>query len=67
MQTASLEYNTEREHLVIPEYGRHIQKMVNHAMTIEDKEERNKVAKAIIGVMGNLQPHLRDVANVPKN
>jgi len=61
MQAANLEYNTEREHLVIPEYGRHIQKMVNHALSIEDREERNKVAKAIIGVMGNLQPHLRDV------
>ena len=61
MQTANLEYNTEREHLVIPEYGRHIQKMINYAVSIEDKEERNKVAKAIIGVMGNLQPHLRDV------
>jgi len=63
MQTANLEYNTEREHLIIPEYGRHIQKMVNHALSIEDREERNKVAKAIIGVMGNLQPHLRDVAD----
>ncbi len=58
-----LQYNNEREHLIIPEYGRHIQKMVNHAIAIEDREERNKVAKAIIGVMGNLQPHLRDVAD----
>lgn len=56
-----LEYNTEREHLIIPEYGRHIQKMINYATTRETKEERNKVAKAIIAVMGNLQPHLRDV------
>lgn len=56
-----LEYNTEREHLIIPEYGRHIQKMVNYAKTRETKEERNKLAKAIIAVMGNLQPHLRDV------
>ncbi len=56
-----LEYNTEREKLIIPEYGRHIQKMVDHAISIEDREERNKVTKAIIGVMGNLQPHLRDV------
>jgi hypothetical protein len=57
----NLEYNTEREHLIIPEYGRHIQKMINYATTRETKEERNKVAKAIIAVMGNLQPHLRDV------
>ena len=56
-----LEYNTEREYLIIPEYGRHIQKMVDQATEIEDREERNKTAKAIIAVMGNLQPHLRDV------
>ena len=56
-----LEYNTERVHLIIPEYGRHIQKMVDQATEIEDREERNKTAKAIIAVMGNLQPHLRDV------
>jgi hypothetical protein len=56
-----IEYNTERPHLIIPEYGRHIQKMVDHAISIEDKEERNKCAKSIIAVMGNLNPHLRDV------
>ncbi len=56
-----IEYNTEREHLIIPEYGRHIQKMINYAKSRETKEERNKLAKAIIAVMGNLQPHLRDV------
>lgn len=57
----NLEYNTEREHLIIPEYGRHMQKMINYAKAIENKEERVKVAKSIIAVMGNLQPHLRDV------
>jgi hypothetical protein len=56
-----LEYNSEREHLIIPEYGRHIQKLVDHCVGLEDKEERNKMAKAIVDVMGNLQPHLRDV------
>ena len=59
----SLEYNTVREDLIIPEYGRHIQKMINYASTRETKEERNKLANAIISVMGNLQPHLRDVAD----
>ena len=59
--TGQLEYNTEREHLIIPEYGRHIQKMINHAIAQDSKEERNKLAKAIISVMGNMQPHLRDV------
>ncbi|MFC5045294.1 DUF4290 domain-containing protein [Aquimarina hainanensis] len=61
MINSNLEYNTQREKLIIPEYGRHLQKMVNHALSIKDREERNKVAKSIIDVMGNLQPHLRDV------
>lgn len=56
-----LEYNSEREHLIIPEYGRHVQKLVNHCVSLENKEEKNKMAHAIIDVMGNLQPHLRDV------
>tara|TARA_R110001632_G_scaffold51867_8_gene128981 strand:- start:1935 stop:2579 length:645 start_codon:yes stop_codon:yes gene_type:complete len=56
-----LEYNTERDHLIIPEYGRHIQKMIDQAKAVEDREERNKQAKGIISVMGNMQPHLRDV------
>ncbi|TXD84263.1 DUF4290 domain-containing protein [Subsaximicrobium wynnwilliamsii] len=61
MLTDNLEYNTEREHLIIPEYGRHLQKMINYAKEQPTKEERLKVANAIISVMGNLQPHLRDV------
>ena len=56
-----LEYNSERSHLIIPEYGRHIQKLVDYCVKIEDDAERNKMAKAIVDVMGNLQPHLRDV------
>ncbi len=56
-----LEYNSGRSTMIIPEYGRHIQKLVNHCIALEEKEERNKMAKAIIQVMGNLQPHLRDV------
>jgi len=59
----NLEYNTVREDLIIPEYGRHIQKMINYASSRKTKEERNKLANAIISVMGNLQPHLRDVAD----
>lgn len=59
--TDKLEYNTEREQLIIPEYGRHIQKMINYATAQQSKSERNRLAKAIISVMGNMQPHLRDV------
>ncbi|CAL2079915.1 DUF4290 domain-containing protein [Tenacibaculum sp. 190524A05c] len=59
--TFDLEYNSGRTKLIIPEYGRHIQKLVDHCVSLPSKEERNKMAKAIIDVMGNLQPHLRDV------
>lgn len=60
-EVAQIEYNTERPKLIIPEYGRHIQKMVDQAVAVEDRVERNKMAKSIIAVMGNLNPHLRDV------
>ncbi|ESU26953.1 hypothetical protein FLJC2902T_22930 [Flavobacterium limnosediminis JC2902] len=56
-----LEYNAERPHLIIPEYGRHLQKLIDQATVIEDREERNKAARYIISVMGGLNPHLRDV------
>ena len=49
--------------LLMPEYGRNIQKMVNHTLTLEDRDERNKAAQTIISVMGNLNPHLRDIAD----
>ncbi|MDO4783376.1 MAG: DUF4290 domain-containing protein [Capnocytophaga felis] len=60
-ENMGLEYNTERTPLIIPEYGRHIQKMIEKAITIEDREKRNNTAKSIIAVMGNMFPHLRDV------
>ncbi len=56
-----LEYNSDRPLMVIPEYGRHIQKLVDHCVALESEEERKKMADAIVDVMGNLQPHLRDV------
>ena len=57
----NLEYNSERQRLLIPEYGRHLQKLIDQATIIEDAETRNKAAKYIIQVMGSLNPHLRDV------
>lgn len=56
-----MEYNTARGRLLLPEYGRNVQNMIQHAMEIEDREERNRAAQAIIEVMGQLNPHLRDV------
>ena len=56
-------YNNTRRKLYLPEYGRHIHKMVDMLMTIEDREERNRQVRAVIAVMGNLQPTLRDTAD----
>lgn len=49
--------------LVLPEYGRNIQKMVDFLLTIEDREERNRATRAVIAIMGNLNPHLRDISD----
>ena len=56
-----LEYNSQREHLIIPEYGRYVQNLINQITAIEDREKRNKGARYVISVLGNLNPHLRDV------
>lgn len=58
-----MEYNTQLPHLQIPEYGRNIQIMIDHCITIEDRDERNRCARAIIQIMGQLNPHLRDIAD----
>lgn len=58
-----LEYNTTREELKIPEYGRNVRNMVEYAISVSDREERQKVANAIISVMGQLNPHLRDITD----
>lgn len=54
-----MEYNTARELMQIPEYGRNIQKMIEYAKTIADKEERNRAANSIIKVMGQVNPYLK--------
>jgi hypothetical protein len=56
-----MEYNTTRGKLILPEYGRNVQNMIAHAMEIADRDERNRATQAIIEVMGQLNPHLRDV------
>jgi hypothetical protein len=57
------DYNTQRKKMALPEYGRNVQKMVDHIKTIEDRDERNRAAKTIISIMGNLNPHLRDIVD----
>jgi hypothetical protein len=57
--TIHVDYNTERPKLIISEYGRNVQKMIEYCMTIEDRAERTKMAHAIINVIGQLNPALR--------
>lgn len=59
-----MQYNSQREHLLMPEYGRNIQKMIQCAIQIEDREERNKAAKTIISVMSQSIPNQKDVEDV---
>jgi len=56
-----MEYSTKRTKLILPEYGRNIQKMVEYIKTIENRETRNIAAQEIINIMGNMNPHLRDI------
>ena len=56
-------YNYTRRKLYLPEYGRHIQEMIDSLLVIEDRRERNRQARAVIAVMGNLNPLLRDTAD----
>ena len=56
-----MEYNTGRNHLMMKEYGRHIQKMVEYLLSIQEREERQRNAYAVIELMGFLNPHLKNV------
>ena len=58
-----MQYNTQRKKMKLPEYGRSIQNMVDYAVTIEDKAERQRCANTIISIMGNMNPQLRDVTD----
>lgn len=55
-----MEYS-KRTDLILPEYGRNIQQMVDHCIAIENREDRTKCANTIISIMGNMFPYLRDV------
>ncbi|MCZ8371635.1 MULTISPECIES: DUF4290 domain-containing protein [Phocaeicola] len=58
-----MKYNTQQRRLPLPEYGRSVQNMVDHALTIEDRAERQRCANTIVNIMGGMFPHLRDVAD----
>ncbi len=58
-----MDYNTQRSKLTMPEYGRHVQKMIEYVAGIPDKEKRNEQIRAVVGVMGELNPQLRDLSD----
>ena len=55
-----MEYNTQQRKLSLPEYGRSVQNMVDYALTIEDRAERQRCANTIVNIMGGMFPYLRD-------
>ncbi len=57
------DYNTSRPQLLLTEYGRNVQNMIKYIIELEDRDERNKYAQAVIELMGFLNPHLRDVTD----
>lgn len=56
-----MDYNTQREKLLMPEYGRHVQEMINYVKNLPDKEKRNEQIQTVVVVMGTLNPQLRDI------
>lgn len=56
-----LAYNTQKKKMVLPEYGRNVHRMIEYCMSLEDRDERTRCANAIVNIMGNLFPHLRDI------
>lgn len=55
-----MEYNSQRNKLIIPEYGRNVQKMVNYTVSIEDREKRNKASLAIFNIMSQINPGIKE-------
>ncbi len=62
MQQYALEYNSERENLIISEHGRHVQKLINHAMTIEDRDKRQSFVESVVNLMHQMNPQTKNVA-----
>ena len=61
MDVTKMEYNTTRQYLTMREYGRHVQRMVDHVKTIQDPERRQRNAQAVIEMMGFLNPQLKNM------
>ncbi len=60
MNIEGLDYNTQRTHLILPEYGREVQKMVDYAITLKTKAERQQCAETIIGIMERMFPQNKE-------
>lgn len=60
MNKEGLKYNTEREKLIISEYGRNIQIMIKHLLEIEDREKRTEAAHFIVSVMAQMNPQVKE-------
>jgi hypothetical protein len=58
-----MDYNSTRDKLIIPEYGRNVQKMAAFLTTIEDREKRSNMAKALVNIMAQLHPDQRDTVD----
>jgi len=58
-----MDYNTQRPKLIMPEYGRNVQKMIEHVKNIKDRDKRNEQIRAVVAVMGILNPQLRDLSD----
>ena len=58
-----MEYNTRQRKLPLPEYGRSVQQMVDHALTLASREERQRCAETIVSIMGSMFPNLRDAGD----
>jgi uncharacterized membrane protein YgcG len=56
-----MEYNTTRTKMLMPEYGRNVQRMVEYLMTLKDKDQRRRNAEAIVELMGTLNPNLKQI------
>jgi len=60
-ESHNMEYNSQKENLTIPEYGRNIQQLVKHALTIEDREERQNFVERIIKLMMQMHPQNKNM------
>lgn len=62
-----MEYNTSRPRMIIPEYGRNVQRMVDYLLTLEDREDRNKQARNLIAIIANLNPQVYETDDDPEH